>query len=116
MAELQDIVAKLAGLTEKGQVPWKTTVDKSVFAATFGKLSVLISFETRSDSPWRGQYRLAVLDEEGSEIGSARHRTSVLGDSYEELVSLYDSAKHSALGVDQKLEELLEAMNLISDP
>ncbi len=116
MADIQDVVAKLAGLTEKRQVPWKTTVDKSAFAATFGKLSVLISLEIPSESPWRRQYRLAVLDEEGNEIGSALHRTNVLGDKYEELVALFDSAKHSALSVDQKLEELLEAMNLIAEP
>ena len=115
MADIQDVVVKLAGLTEKGQVPWKSTVNKSAFAATFGKLSVLISLEATSDAPWRNQYRLAVLDQEGNEIGYALHRPRVIGDSHSELVSVFDSAKHLALGVDQKFDELLKAMDSVAN-
>ena len=115
MADIQDVVVKLAHLTESGQVPWKSTADKSAFAATFGKLSVLISLEATFDAPWRNQYRLAVLDEKGDEIGYALHRPGVIGDGHGELVSMFDSAKHLALGVDQKFDELLKAMDLVAD-
>lgn len=114
MADMQDVVAKLAELTEKGQVPWKSTVDKSAFAATFGKMSVLIS----SREPFTelaSTYSLAVLDEQGNEIDSATasHNPASLDDP-PVLARLYITAKRSAVGVDERLEELLRAMDVVA--
>ena len=117
MAEMKDVVAKLAELTEQGQVPWKTTADKSAFAATFGKLSVLISAMDTRPSSDIASYRLSVLDEQGNEIdfATARWGPSVTGVRLPNLVPLYDSAKRTALGVDRRLEELLNEMNRVSN-
>ena len=129
MVEINDVVAKLAKLTEQGQVPWKTTVDKATFAATFGRMSVLIStYNTPfgsgnrfDDTPLgRGNrvYQLSVLDEQGDEIDftTAMEGSPIpmVGEGRPVLVDLYNSAKRSALGVDQKLEELLDAMDRVS--
>ena len=114
MAEMKDVVAKLAMLTEQRQVPWKTTVDKSTFAATFGKMSVLISSDSQS-------YRLSVLDEQGSEIEFATATVTDNSLSHwpaeipEFIMSLYASAKRTALDVDRRLDELLNEMDRVSN-
>ena len=116
MAEMNDVVVKLANLTEQGQVPWKTTVDKSTFAATFGSMSVLISANDISPRSSVASYRLSVLDEQGNEIDFATDRwgPSATGVRIPDLVPLYDSAKRTALGVDRRLEELLNEMDRVS--
>lgn len=112
MVQMSNVVTKLAELTEKGQIPWKATADQSAFAATFGKLSVLIT--TESIVRFR-VYRLAILDEHGREIDFASYNTNSSDTRYPQLQSLYDTAKHLALGVDKRLEELMEAMDLIAE-
>ena len=120
MVEMKDVVAKLATLTEQGQVPWKTTVNETTFVATFGKMSVLIS----TNAPVVGtpflsnkSYQLSVLDEKGNEIDFdiASGGPPIVGVSRPVLVDLYNSAKRSALGVDQRLEELLNEMDRVSN-
>ena len=114
---MKDAVDKLAKLTDKGQVPWKTTVDKAAFAATFGGMSVLIS--TKDTSPRSGfkLYRLSVLDEQGNEIDFASATDDPLvrevGEIYA-VVPLYISSKRAALDVERRLEELLSEMDRVS--
>ena len=118
MVEINDVVAKLAKLTEQGQVPWKTTVDKATFAATFGRMSVLISTYDTPFGRVNRVYQLSVLDEQGNEIDSTTATEGppipMVGEGRPVLVDLYNSAKRFALGVDQKLEELLDAMDRVS--
>ena len=115
MAEIKNVVDKLAELTEQGRVPWRPTVDKSTFAATFGRMSVLISIKEPFIGSDKASYRLSVLDEKGDEIDYAAHGTSVTGVSLPALLPLYESAKRTALGVEERLEELLDAMDRVSD-
>jgi hypothetical protein len=116
MAEMKDVVAKLAMLTEQRQVPWQTTVDRATFAATFGKLSVLISASDPRPEGQTRSYRLSVLDEQGNEIdfSTAAWGPSVTGVRLPDIVPLYDSAKRTALAVDRRLEELLNEMDRVS--
>ena len=117
MADMQAVVVKLAGLTENGQVPWKTTVDRSAFAATFGNLSVLISSRDHL-TDLSTTYRLVVLDEQGNEVDSesVRHTSSVLlDDSVPPLVKLFTFAKRSALGASERLDELLKAIDRVAN-
>ena len=116
MAEMKDVVDKLAKLTDKGQVLWKTTVDKSTFAATFGRMSVLISGHGPRLGSSATEYRLSVLDEQGDEIDftTASWGPSVTGVMLPPIVPLYDSAKRTAIGVDRRLEELLSEMDRVS--
>ncbi len=121
MADMEHVVAKLSDLSEKGRIPWKSTVDKSAFAATFGKMSVLLtSNETRGlDS--RTVYELKVLDANGDDIDSTttsyekRLFAPLIGvDEPPPLARLYTLAKRAALGVDERLEELIRAMESVS--
>ena len=119
MPEMNDVVAKLAQLTEQGQVPWKTTVDTATFAATFGRMSVLIStYATRPGSDIRS-YKLSVLDEQGDEIDFVAATEESVSRwpppaDIHVLKNLYTLAKRTALDVDRRLEELLNAMDRVS--
>ena len=115
MVEMKDVVDKLAQLTGQGQVPWRTTVDKSAFAATFGNLSVIIRADNPGLEDELSSYRLSVLDERGNEIDSTS--AVVVGEpgaTRPALAFLYISAKRTALGSEKRLEELMEAMNQVS--
>jgi hypothetical protein len=117
MADLTQVVEKLAELTAQGKVPWKSTANPNSFAATIGRLSVVISGRVGLvASPFTDRIRLAVLDEEGRDIDHLDHD---LGDPNNpghgtRLPTLYQSAKRSALGVDQRLEELLSDLESVS--
>ena len=113
MVDMSQVVTKLAQLTNNGQVPWKSTADPSAFAATFGGVSVLIS--SRRNPLRDSTYKLAVLDDQGNEIDSASYSTLdvTLGANHQNrgLESIFNVAKRSALGVDRRLEELMNAMD-----
>ena len=117
MVEMKDVVAKLANLTQQGRIPWRATVDETTFAATFGSLSVLISSKPSPPGPDISSYRLSVLDEKGSEIdfATARYGPSVTNVRLPTLVPLYTAAKRTALGVDRRLEELMNEMEMIAE-
>ncbi len=109
MVDMSQVVTKLAQLTNKGQVPWKSTADHSAFAATFGGVSVLVS--SRGHALGDSTYKLAVLDDQGNEIDSASHSTLGADQRNRDLASIFNVAKRSALGVDRRLEELMNAMD-----
>ena len=117
MVKMNDVVDKLVKLTEQEQVPWKSTADKSTFAATFGRMSVLISAKNTELGGDFASYRLSVLDEKGDEIdfATAGYGPSTIGVDLPVLAPLYASAKRTALGVEERLEELLNAMDRVSD-
>ena len=97
MVEMSDIVSKLVERTEQDMVPWKATADEATFAASFGNLSVLIS-------SLRGATRLSVHNEKGTELDYAEN-------PYMTLNKLHELAKRKALGIDERLAELMDALN-----
>ncbi len=109
MAEMRDIVARLTERTAEGSVPWKPTADESAFAASFGDMSLLISQEARvlhGNSTRSTNYKLSVLDEKGYEIDSASHTVGV-SSNYSTLPDLYRTAKRQALGIEERLQDLM---------
>ena len=111
MADMSQIISRLNVLTSQNRVPWKATSDKTAFVAVYGDLSVRIA--SRGDEP-QNTIGLGVYDGQGNLIDSATYDGSNpyagLSDS-RELKSLYQSAKRTALGVDQRLTNLMERMN-----
>ena len=97
MVEMNDILDRLIERTAQGGVPWKPTADEETFAANFGNLSVLISKYRRGD------LKLSVLDEKGTEIDFTNN-------SYDDLNDLHYSVKRRVLGTDERLAELMEAL------
>lgn len=113
MVDMSQIVSRLNVLTRQNRVPWKTTSDRTAFLAVYGDMSVRIA--SRGEEP-RNTLTLGVYDGQGNLIDSATYDGSnpfegFSGDSYSELKSLYQSAKRIALGVDQRLTNLMERMN-----
>lgn len=114
MVEMRQIVSRLAALSNQNRVPWKATSDSSAFVAAYGDLSVMIV--SKGDEP-RNTIMLGVYDGQGNLIDSATYDGSNPFDafsaqySYSELKPLYRSAKRTALGVDQRLTDLMERMN-----
>lgn len=102
MVEMSDIVSKLVERTEQDMVPWKATADDATFAASFGNLSVLISSVG-------GETRLSVHNERGTEIDYAEN-------PYMTLDRLHELAKRKVLGTDERLAELMEALNAPPPP
>ena len=98
MVEMGDVVEKLTKRTEEDRVPWKPTVDEQAFVASVGNLSVLIS------SDYGGRIKLSVLDEKGMEIDYANRPQAAL-------IDLHSSAKRKALGADERLAELMKALD-----
>ena len=111
MVDMSQIASRLTVLTNQNRVPWKTTSDKATFVAVYGDMSVMII--SKGDEP-RNAISLGVYDGQGNLIDSATYDGSnpyagFSGSS--ELKSLYQSAKRTALGVDQRLTNLMERMN-----
>ena len=104
MAEMTDVIHKLAERTSEGRVPWKTAVGESSFSARLGNLLVLISSDSSSN------IRLSVRNEKGAEVDSVESSNLVPGHSVR-LNRLYISARRAAMGTDQTLAELLEFLD-----
>ena len=114
MADMSQIVSRLNVLTNQDRVPWKTTSDKSAFVAVYGDLSVRIT--SKGGEPLN-TIVLGVYDGQGNLIDSALYDGSnplgsfYVENAFGELKPLYQSAKRAALGVDQRLTNLMERMN-----
>lgn len=105
MAQMADLIARLAERTTEGRIPWKATADESTFAATFGDMSLLIS-ERQMVSHGSTAYKLSVLDEKGYEIESALYIPGIEGQN-SQLEEIYLSAKRQALGIEERLQDLM---------
>lgn len=106
MADMNQIAKKLLERTDERRIPWKSTVNPNSFSAMVGNLSVMVSMRPTPISalPISGVYKLAVLDEKGIELESLVDDSPV-GNAL--LRSLHESARRSARGIDERLEELL---------
>ena len=105
MAEMSDIIDKLAEGTQQNRVPWKSAAGERTFIAAFGNLSVLLFSESIG---LRTKTKLSVLDERGNEIDHAEHDSIFAAGEYEQLCRLYQAVKqYCAVGADRKLEELI---------
>ena len=101
MVEMADVITKLVARTEQGRIPWQPAVGESSFSARLGNMAVLISSR---DSGMYSYVKLSVLNERGAEIDVAESVD-------EELVTLYQSAKRTALQSDRKLAELMDLLD-----
>ena len=107
--KMSDVIAKLSELSGQNLIEWKTAASKTTFIAVFGDISVLISHRPNGLD---GEIKLSVLDEKGDEIEFAEYG-GFRPSPYPELRYLYQSAKHKAIGADQKLSELLRRLDAV---
>lgn len=114
MADMKQVADRLMERTSQNQVDWRTTADPSTFAAVIGNSSVLISSPADKGLSslarvLTAKVKLSVLDEEGREIDYIEHEVDGF-DNNPQLLSLYYEAKRAALDVDQRLNDLLTAL------
>lgn len=110
MVEMNDVVARLSQRTTQGGIPWKPTADESAFAASFGDMSLLISQRTVFIEYARTtEYELSVLDEKGYEIDSAAYTVGSQS-PYQALSDLHRTAKRQALGIEERLQDLMSRL------
>ena len=111
MVNMKDVIERLIERTGEQRVPWQSTVDEDAFAATIGDMSVMISSQmVRRPRPEPVSLRIAVLDERWNEI-AAFEAGRVSSRDYQNLYSLWQSAKMSATGAHPRLDEFLEALD-----
>ncbi len=107
MAGMNEIAVKLMERTRERRIPWKTSVNPNFFSAVIGNLSVMIS--SQADTANRTLIKLAIFDEKGTELEFLQYRGG-FDDENELLVRLFQAAKRSAQGVDERLNELLTTL------
>ena len=107
MATINDVAGKLLKLSQNGKVRWKASAAAHTFVASFGAMSVII---TASDHGYHSStpywYKLTALDDKGDELDAldSTHKNST------DLESIYNIARRTALNADEKLQELIDAM------
>ena len=107
MADINEIFVKLLERTNQGKVQWEPTSDEDTFVAGVGNLSVSLTKYRNGNLIFR------ILNEQGREIQSGNSNDWVFDDSLggpPPLEELYDQAKHGALQVDARLDELLNEL------
>ena len=112
MADMKEVIERLIERTEERRVPWKVTDDDSLFAATIGDMSVMVSSERYPRRPGESPFslKIAVLDEGWREISSFEV-SRVTSREYQRLYALWQAAKASATGANTRLDEFLEALD-----
>lgn len=112
MADMKEVIERLAERTDEQRVPWKATNDDGIFAATIGDMSVMVSSERLSRRPGEPPYtlKITVLDEKWDEISSFE-ASMASASEYQRLYSLWQAAKASATGAHPRLDEFLEALD-----
>lgn len=106
---MQRIAAKLTEKTHAGELSWQTANAGTSFHASYSTFEFLVSCvpsgPTRTPS-----IMFAVMDPWGFELDRLEHDTPRQLD-HPEVQDLYRTAKHQALGIEEKLNELLKGLD-----
>lgn len=116
--KLWQLAERLLKKTRDGSVKWETTADKGVFQTSFPKFSVAVReiWVYGQDEP---DYTITVYGEDGDPIESAtdaelRNSVAELENSrmaFHTMRELFNSARRSATGVNEALDELLAELD-----
>lgn len=106
MAEMKQVLSKLAERTIENRVPWRNSELSGSFQASFGNLTV---FVIGSRNGATKNVLLSVQDKRGETIGRMSY-SSTYPDENSELESLYDLAQRVASD-DPRLDVLIDALD-----
>ncbi len=106
MADMNQVLLKLAWRTSQGRVPWKNSELSGTFQASFETLTVFIAGSRNGSTKF---VHLSVQDKLGETIGSMSYNSSYQ-DENAELASLYEDAKRIA-SEDPRLDEIISALD-----
>ena len=106
MADMNQVLSKLALRSAQGRVPWNNSELSDTFQASFETLTVFIAGSRNGTTRF---VHLSVQDKRGETIGRMSY-TSSYPDENPELASLYEDAKRIA-SEDPRLDELINALD-----
>ena len=114
MNELDKILDGLIRRTSDGKLNWSRTAEANQFVTSVDTISVIVRRRSVSRPSLRTsvpEFRLEILDDQGTLI-----ETFESGDAgttpqrQEDLASLHELARHSALNIQETLEKLAKAL------
>ena len=108
MADMKEVLTKLAERTKESRVAWQKTSQSDVLRATVGSLSIYIVGDNRGSG---STVLLNVVDSRGETISTALHDPSNPHVN-SELIPLYEDAMKVASD-DPRLDELLNALDAV---
>jgi hypothetical protein len=123
-AKIVDVVKKLHERVREGKVQWGQTESSDVYEAAFPLYAVRVG-KRRSAIPDAGpgevDYVVAIYNAEGTlieEIDDPGLREASSGEitgvaAYNMMKDLYESARRSAMGVDEALDSLLSELDKV---
>ena len=115
----QNLVIKLAKLTQTGSVDWQQTLDDTVFRLSFKNNSILISLADSKDDT--ADVIISLLNESGqiverfsdNDLRGEGISQPVEGGWFKFMLNMYEKARRSALGSDQVLDSIIKEIDSI---
>ena len=104
------LVRRLAVATQKQGNLWERTTEDAVFQASFPGYSVRLARAMGYQN--EDLIILSIFDEDGALVEQVDDSdlNSVLRNSYQVMLDLYEAARRQAMGVEQALDTILEAL------
>jgi hypothetical protein len=109
MSKYSVLVQRLHQKTLKGGLSWEETALKNAYQTSFSNYTIRIRLQDHEDNPY---IFVSIFNHDGRLIDEF-HDESIRDDlqnSYPVMREIYDTARRSALGVEQALDDILDAL------
>lgn len=107
MADVRQIISKLVERTKENRVPWGPTFFGQTYHAAVGNQLITITSDRDKSS---STVTLSITDSLGRELVKASY-DSAHPEVHKELTDLYEGARQTVVGLNEQLDELLEALD-----
>ena len=112
--KLWEFIQKLAAKSDTGNVSWERTAEDGIYQVSFPNFTVRTFYRGGGGDP---DYIVQILNEDGSIVEETSDAqltqmadTSIVG-AFSLMRKLYEAARRKAMGVDNALDALLEALD-----
>lgn len=116
--KMASIVQKLSNLTARGKIEWEQTEKQDVFQTSLSKFSIRI-YRQFSQSESEYDYFVSILDSAGNALETVCDLDLVayfpVPEAFKIMRDLHQSARGYALGVEQSLDTLANALDEKND-
>lgn len=111
ISKTAQLVARLLYRTEEGEVKWEETETEGVYQVAFPEYSIRVYSRSYSNEDGNGEpyFGLAIFNDHGSLVEEVWDPTLDNEFTYHVLRKLYEGARRKAMGVEQALDNLLNA-------
>lgn len=105
------LVTSLVNRTERGELSWEPTSEDGVFMAAFPDYSLTIDALAR-DFGNDPIYRISIYNKTGALIDTMSTEDDLgIPNQYPVLKNLYDTARRTAMGIEQALDSIIDALD-----